>query len=54
MSNGKPTIPVIKKLIKNIAESEKKIRLSGRIGSFLENINDFADKQRAKEFFFSM
>ncbi|CAN0591125.1 unnamed protein product, partial [Ectocarpus sp. 12 AP-2014] len=51
IADAKTTIPVIKKLIGNIAESEKKIRLSGRIDAFLENTDDFADKQRAKELF---
>ena len=51
IADAKTAIPVIKQLIKDIAESEKKIRLSSSIDSFLENTDDFADKQRAKEFF---
>ena len=51
IADGKTAIPVLKELIANITESEKKIRLSTKIDSFLENDNDFIGKQKAKEFF---
>lgn len=51
IADAKVSIPVIKKIIGNVNGSERKVRLSVRIESFLKDGNDFAAKQKAKECF---